>query len=68
MRYAIASVIFLLAIVFGVSWAVEWLLGRAFRDRDRSPAYTKIKSIFAGRLGGMGFGRPALPIVDWASH
>lgn len=47
---------------------VEWLLGRGLRERDRSPAYVKIKSIFAGRLGGMGFGRPILPIVDWASR
>lgn len=46
----------------------DWLLGRGLRERDRSPAYGKVKSIFAGRLGGMGFGRPALPIVDWASH
>jgi hypothetical protein len=47
---------------------VEWLLGRGLRDRDRSPAYNRAKAIFAGRLGGMGIGRPFLPIPEWASH
>jgi hypothetical protein len=46
---------------------LDWLLGRGLRDRDRSPAYGRMKAIFAGRLGGMGFGRPMLPIPEWAS-
>lgn len=47
---------------------VDWLPGRSLRERDRSPAYNRIKQIFAGRLGGMGFGKPILPIPEWASH
>lgn len=47
---------------------VEWLLGRGLRERDRSPAYNRLKAIFAGRIGGMAYGRPILPSVDWASH
>jgi hypothetical protein len=47
---------------------LDWLLGRGLRDRDRSPAYNRVKQIFVGRLGGMGFGRATLPIPDWASH
>lgn len=45
---------------------VDWLHGRTLSDRDRTPAYARIKHIFAGRLGGMGFGRPHLPSPDWA--
>lgn len=45
---------------------VDWLHGRSLRDRDRSPAYNRVKQVFAGRLGGMGFGRPLLPSPDWA--
>ncbi len=47
---------------------IDWLLGRGLRDRDRSPAYGRVKTIFAGRLGGMGFGRPILPQAEWAGH
>lgn len=47
---------------------VEWLLGRGLRDRDRSPAYNRLKAIFAGRIGGMAYGRAILPGVEWASH
>lgn len=47
---------------------VDWLLGRSLRDRDRSPGYNRVKAIIAGRLGGMGYGRPILPIPEWASH
>lgn len=47
---------------------VEWLRGRGLRERDRSPAYNRTKAIFAGRLGGMSFGKPRLPIPEWASH
>ena len=47
---------------------IEWLVGRGLRERDRSPAYIRIRSIFAGRLGGMGYGRPNLPQASWSSH
>jgi hypothetical protein len=46
---------------------VEWLLGRNLTDRDRSPCYGHICSIFKGRMGGMGIGRPYLPTVEWAN-
>jgi hypothetical protein len=45
---------------------VQWLHGRTLSERDRGPAYARIKAVFAGRLGGMGFGRPNLPSPDWA--
>jgi hypothetical protein len=47
---------------------VEWLLGRNLKDRDRSPAYLHVKTIFSGRIGGMGLGRPILPQPDWAGR
>lgn len=47
---------------------VEWLRGRNMADRDRSPAYMRAKTIFQGRLGGMGYGRPYLPSPDWSTH
>lgn len=47
---------------------VDHLMGRALKERDRGPTYNRAKAIFAGRLGGMGFGRPCLPIPEWASH
>jgi hypothetical protein len=47
---------------------VDYLVGRSLRERDRSPTYNRLKTIFAGRLGGMGFGRPILPSPEWASH
>lgn len=47
---------------------IEWLSGRALRERDRSACYSHIKTIFAGRLGGMGFGRPLLPAPEWGGR
>jgi hypothetical protein len=45
---------------------VEWLLGRNLKERDRKPCYDHVKSIFVGRLGGMGLGRPLMPSPEWA--
>jgi|SRR5215831_829163 len=47
---------------------VEWLIGRRFAERDRSAAYGHVKSIFAGRIGGMGLGRPTLPAPEWGGR
>lgn len=47
---------------------IEWLRGRGLRERDRSPAYVRVKSVFVGRIGGMAYGKPILPQPDWASR
>lgn len=47
---------------------LEWLPGRNLSDRDRSPAYTRLKSIFARRLSEDSGGRkPSLPAPAWAT-
>jgi hypothetical protein len=45
----------------------DWLVGRNAGDRDRSPAYTRLKDIFAARLATeLGLGkRPSLPKPSW---
>ena len=46
----------------------DWLLGRQLGERDRSPAYGRIKAIFAKRLQ-METGQAwRLPQPPWASH
>lgn len=48
---------------------LAWLVGRNLSDRDRSPCYAKLKSIFARRLAQDANGkRPALPSPAWASN
>lgn len=45
----------------------DWLLGRSFGDRDRSPAYARLKTIFARRLNAE-LGHPVrLPAPAWAN-
>lgn len=47
---------------------VSWLVGRNLTDRDRSPCYARLKSIFIRRLAEDANGkRPALPSPAWAS-
>lgn len=47
---------------------LAWLPGRQLGDRDRSPCYTRLKSIFVKRLTADAKGkRPALPSPAWAS-
>lgn len=47
---------------------VAWLVGRQLGDRDRSPCYTRLKSIFSRRLADGAKGKkPALPSPAWAS-
>lgn len=45
---------------------LEWLVGRSLTERDRSPAYSKIKGAFSQRLA-LELGRkPMLPQPAWA--
>jgi hypothetical protein len=47
---------------------LTWLPGRNLNDRDRSPCFGRIKSIFTRRLGDENGGkRPSLPSPAWAS-
>jgi hypothetical protein len=47
---------------------LSWLPGRNLSDRDRSPGYGRLKSIFARRLAEEAGGRkPLLPQPAWAS-
>lgn len=48
---------------------VDWLLGRHLSERDRSPAYAKLKTIFAKRLALETGNKIRLPSPPWAkSH
>lgn len=45
---------------------LEWLVGRNLSERDRGPAYTKIKAVFAKRLmADMGVRKVFLPHPPW---
>lgn len=47
---------------------VDWLQGRNLSERDRSPCYTRLKSIFVKRLSTEGSQvKPKLPAPAWAS-
>ena len=46
---------------------VDWLLGRIASERDRAPAYDRIKRIFVTRLAKeMDGKKPAMPAPAWA--
>lgn len=47
---------------------LDWLVGRQLRDRDRSPAYGRMKQLFARRLEDEMGRKVALPQPPWASH
>lgn len=48
---------------------LAWLPGRSLGDRDRSPCYTRLKSIFVRRLTEDSKGKkPMLPSPAWASR
>lgn len=48
---------------------VAWLIGRNLTDRDRSPCYARLKSIFVRRLTEDSKGKkPMLPSPAWASR
>jgi hypothetical protein len=41
-------------------------VGRNLTDRDRSPAFSRIKAIFAERLMQINGKRPLLPAPEWS--
>jgi hypothetical protein len=44
---------------------IDWLFGRTLTDRDRSPAFSRIRSAFAKRIIADGAGKPTLPAPPW---
>lgn len=44
----------------------EWLIGRSMGDRDRSPAYARIKDIFSRRLASEGGKNIRFPSDEWS--
>lgn len=46
---------------------LDWLMGRKLGERDRSPAYDRIKKIFTARLETEMGSRPKLPAPEWAN-
>lgn len=46
----------------------DYLLGRQLRERDRSPTYSKLKSIFAKRIEAETGDKPRLPSPDWGGR
>lgn len=47
---------------------VDWLVGRALRDTDRSPCFGRIRQIFLKRLTTDLGEKPKMPKPDWAAH
>lgn len=47
---------------------LDWLVGRQLGDRDRSPAYNKIKTMMAKRIGMETGKKQMMPSPSWASH
>jgi hypothetical protein len=45
---------------------VEFLAGRALNERNRSPAYARVKALFANHVAEKTGKRPALPQPSWA--
>lgn len=45
---------------------VEWLMGRKVGERDRSPAFARLKAIFAKRIEADTGVKPRLPGPSWA--
>jgi len=46
---------------------LDWLVSRTLNDRDRSPALSRIKTIFTRRLIEDGMTKPYLPQPAWSS-
>lgn len=46
---------------------LDWLQGRNLNDRDRSPCYSRIKSIFSKRISDDTTRKVSLPSPAWAS-
>lgn len=47
---------------------LSWLVGRQLGERERSPAYKRIKQLFAKRLEAETGKKPLLPSPPWASN
>lgn len=47
---------------------VDWLFGRALKERDRAPAYTRIKETFARRVSQERKSRALMPQAQWETH
>lgn len=47
---------------------MEWLVGRLLNDRDRGPAFTRIKQMFVRRLQEEGIPKPLMPQPAWSSR
>lgn len=47
---------------------VDWLQGRVLGERDRAPAYTRIKAIFASRAGQELQQKILMPDSSWVTH
>lgn len=48
---------------------VDWLMGRRLSDRDRTPAYIRLKTIFTARLKAENFEDPIrYPQPAWAAN
>jgi hypothetical protein len=45
---------------------LDWLVGRNLNDRDRSPAYARVKALFAKRVEDETGKKPRLPSPTWA--
>lgn len=43
----------------------EWLIGRSMGERDRVPAYSRIREIFSRRLASEEIRNPRFPQEDW---
>ena len=71
-RYAVLSIPDFKKCLMSVSAEgdyLAWLVGRNLSDRDRSPCYARLKSIFVRRLSSESGGRKiALPSPAWASR
>jgi hypothetical protein len=47
---------------------IDWLLGRQLGERDRSPAYHRIRNNFVKRIESDTGRKPKLPAPAWATH
>lgn len=47
---------------------MDWLVGRHLGERDRSPAYNKLKTLFAQRLETETGKKVRMPSPAWAAH
>lgn len=70
-RYAVLSIPDFKKCLMSVSAESDylaWLPGRNLGDRDRSPCYARLKSIFVRRLTDESGKKPSLPSPAWASR